>query len=102
VVKPAVKKEVVIYLFKELTEVRGISYKWAEDYNYHRPHESLGNQSPIEFAICYDINHSSGIMYTYIAVHYLGFFILNILLLREYSYYRIINVLTWGNENAYI
>ena len=39
-----------LYLFKKLTEVREVSYKWAEDYNHLRPHESLGNQAPIPFA----------------------------------------------------
>lgn len=38
------------YLFSNLREVRDISYQWADDYNYERPHESLNNQPPITFA----------------------------------------------------
>lgn len=39
-----------IYQFNKLTEVREISYRWADDYNNQRPHESLGNVAPIPFA----------------------------------------------------
>lgn len=38
------------YLFRTIQEVKQITYKWVEDYNHIRPHESLNNQSPIEFA----------------------------------------------------
>lgn len=37
------------YLFEDLYEVRQIKEEWMEDYNYHRPHESLNNLSPIKF-----------------------------------------------------
>jgi putative transposase len=37
------------YLFEDLLEVRQITDEWMEDYNHHRPHESLRNLSPIKF-----------------------------------------------------
>ena len=42
------------YLFEDLLEVRQITDEWMEDYNHHRPHESLRNLSPIKF--CRSLN----------------------------------------------
>ena len=36
------------YLFRNLEEVRLITEKWRNDYNNNRPHEALGNMTPIE------------------------------------------------------
>lgn len=38
-------------LFSSLTEARSQITKWKEDYNGERPHSSLGNMTPIEFAL---------------------------------------------------
>ena len=38
------------YSFLSLNEVKEITQEWIEDYNHHRPHGSLKNCSPIEFA----------------------------------------------------
>lgn len=35
-------------IFNNLIEVREITSDWMEHYNYNRPHESLGNLSPIQ------------------------------------------------------
>jgi putative transposase len=40
-------------IFRNLTEVRILSDEFMEDYNYHRPHESLGNISPIKYKLKY-------------------------------------------------
>jgi len=37
------------HIFTSLSEVREKVEEWMIDYNYHRPHEALGNLSPIEF-----------------------------------------------------
>jgi len=37
------------YLFFELNDVRNLTKEWIEEYNYKRPHESLGNLTPIEW-----------------------------------------------------
>lgn len=37
------------YVFRTLNEVREKSHEWILDYNYHRPHESLEDLSPIQF-----------------------------------------------------
>ena len=36
------------YVFKSLNEVRTQVDEWMMDYNYHRPHESLNNKTPME------------------------------------------------------
>lgn len=36
-------------LFSNLTEVKISSDEFEEDFNYHRPHEALGNLSPIQY-----------------------------------------------------
>lgn len=38
------------YWFDNLIEVKQVSKDWEYDYNHERTHESLGNQSPIDFA----------------------------------------------------
>ena len=40
-----------MYIFESLDEVIRITTNWIISYNNERPHESLGNQSPMEFAI---------------------------------------------------
>lgn len=37
-------------LFSSLSEARQQITKWKEDYNRERPHSSLGNNTPIQFA----------------------------------------------------
>ncbi len=34
------------YVFKSLSQVRSQVHEWKQDYNYNRPHESLGNKTP--------------------------------------------------------
>lgn len=37
------------YLFFDLNEVRILTEEWIEEYNQKRPHESLGNMTPLEW-----------------------------------------------------
>ena len=39
------------YVFSRLSEVRTIVDAWVQEYNEQRPHESLGNFTPEEFAL---------------------------------------------------
>ncbi|MFI5188462.1 MAG: IS3 family transposase [Chitinophagales bacterium] len=46
----SLRKELLdAYLFYSLREVRQMAEEWRQDYNYERPHESLGFVPPIEF-----------------------------------------------------
>lgn len=46
----SLRKELLdAYLFYSLPEVRQMAHQWQQDYNYQRPHESLGNVPPVEF-----------------------------------------------------
>lgn len=38
-----------MYIFESLEEVRTETEKWLGIYNQHRPHEALGNLSPVEY-----------------------------------------------------
>ena len=39
------------YVFSMLSEIRTIVGAWVQEYNEQRPHESLGNLTPEEFAL---------------------------------------------------
>lgn len=45
-----------LYLFNSLTEVREITYWWMIDYNEQRPHDSLGNMTPLDVMLRYTGN----------------------------------------------
>jgi len=36
-------------VFTRLSEVRDLTEKWLKEYNEERPHESLGNMTPVEY-----------------------------------------------------
>jgi putative transposase len=38
-------------LFENIAQARALSDEFQEDYNHHRPHESLGNLSPIKYRL---------------------------------------------------
>lgn len=38
-------------VFESLAAARRLTAAWREDYNHHRPHSSLGYQTPVEFAL---------------------------------------------------
>ena len=38
------------YAFINLQQARETIQQWMEDYNYNRPHQALGNKTPIEYA----------------------------------------------------
>jgi putative transposase len=38
------------YVFKKLSEVREVTDRWLKEYNEERPHQSLGNLTPAEYA----------------------------------------------------
>lgn len=46
------------HIFRGLDEVRTIVDRWIEEYNEQRPHESLGNLTPEEFALKHAGNSS--------------------------------------------
>lgn len=37
------------YVFKTISQVREQVSDWMEDYNFHRPHDSLDNKTPVEW-----------------------------------------------------
>jgi putative transposase len=39
------------YIFQTLSEVQEITEQWVQEYNEERPHESLGNLTPSEYAL---------------------------------------------------
>jgi putative transposase len=46
----SLRKELLnAYLFYDLQQVRGMAENWRQDYNFERPHDSLGNVPPVEY-----------------------------------------------------
>ena len=43
-----------MYVFRRLSEVREVTGKWLVEYNEERPHESLGNLTPTEYAASFN------------------------------------------------
>ncbi len=39
------------YLFNSISEIQDMAFDWMEMYNSDRPHESLGNLSPHQYAL---------------------------------------------------
>lgn len=40
-----------LYLFRLLKEVRQLTDQWLHSYNQDRPHDALGGQTPMAFAL---------------------------------------------------
>ncbi len=38
-----------MYVFRTLTEAREITENWIDEYNRERPHDSLGDLTPVEY-----------------------------------------------------
>lgn len=43
--------------FRNLSEAKDIVESWREEYNRERPHSSLGNLTPIEYAMQIAVNY---------------------------------------------
>lgn len=50
------------YIFRTIEDVRQKTYEWNEYYNYERPHESLGNKTPMEFSKRIDERNTDNVM----------------------------------------
>lgn len=48
------------YLFFDLYEVRELTAKWLEEYNYRRPHEGLHGATPMEWNQMTDVHRKKG------------------------------------------
>jgi putative transposase len=44
-------EELNMYAFRRLSEVREITENWIREYNEERPHDSLGELTPIRMAV---------------------------------------------------
>lgn len=40
-----------VYLFESITQVKEIAQEWIDDYNNHRPHDTLGGCSPMDMLV---------------------------------------------------
>jgi len=47
----SLRREVLnAYAFTDIQQAKENIHKWMEDYNYNRPHQALGNKTPVEYA----------------------------------------------------
>ena len=37
------------YLFEDIMQVQILAEEWIRDYNFNRPHQSLGGKTPMEY-----------------------------------------------------
>ena len=50
------------YIFRTLEDVKQKTCEWNDYYNYERPHESLGNKTPMEFSKRIDERNTDNVM----------------------------------------
>ena len=51
-----------MYVFKILSEVQAITERWMTEYNEERPHDSLGDLTPVEYKVAQKLQENSNLI----------------------------------------
>ncbi len=51
-----------MYVFRTLSEVRAITERWMTEYNEERPHDSLGDLTPVEYMVAQEQRENSNLI----------------------------------------